>query len=268
MGSNGSGFGIGVGLASEPGAEIGPLLFARYAFPPNELGYCGPEDPEGKSLIASSKSTPEEIRPLARQFSAAWPYLELIAEANGIDDPLDERVVSAYWVGSELLDRVPPEAFSQSSIVRFEQRFGRTVEELTYPLFHGASLHHNFHVFSIYPWLGVLRKKHAEGPLQILEQCRIRWGRVISISSDAVSVTSQPLVFDGWRLSLGRERTEEVNLPPGSVEGRLGPGDQLEIGDWVTLHWGWLCERLTESSVLKLQSATSSILTAVNSVPR
>jgi hypothetical protein len=25
----------------------GPLLFARYAFPPNHYGYCGPEDADG-----------------------------------------------------------------------------------------------------------------------------------------------------------------------------------------------------------------------------
>ena len=25
----------------------GPVLFARYAFPPNQLGYCGPDDAAG-----------------------------------------------------------------------------------------------------------------------------------------------------------------------------------------------------------------------------
>ena len=29
----------------------GPALFARYAYPPNELGYCGPDDP---SVLPSS----------------------------------------------------------------------------------------------------------------------------------------------------------------------------------------------------------------------
>ena len=249
------------------GSEIGPLLFARYAFPPNELGYCGPEAAAEKSLFASANARPEEIRPLARQFSAAWPYLELIAEANELVDPLDQRVVSAYWVGNELLGRVTLEAFANSTIVRFEQRFGRSVEDLTFPLLHGATLHHNFHVFAIYPWLGVLRNKNTAGPLQILEQCRIRWGRVMSISSDALMVASQFLVFDGWRLSLGEERIEKVHIPPGSIEGRLGPGDRIEVGDWVTLHWGWLCERLENDSLLGLQSTTSSIMSAVNFHP-
>ncbi len=250
------------------GSEIGPLLFARYAFPPNELGYCGPEDAAGKLLFASGSATPEEIRPLARQFSAAWPYLELIAEANELADPLDQRVVSAYWVGNELLASVAVEAFANSTIVRFEQRFGRSVEDLTYPLLHGATLHHNFHVFAIYPWLGVLRNKHTEGPLQILEQCRIRWGRVMSISSDAIMVASQFLAFDGWRLSLGEERIEKVHIPPGSAEGLLGASDRLQVGDWVTSHWGWLCERVEVYSLLQLRSTTASIISAVNSLPQ
>ena len=44
---------------------------------------------------------------MARCFSGAWPYLELIASANAIADPLDARVLEAYWVGSELLEGIP-----------------------------------------------------------------------------------------------------------------------------------------------------------------
>ena len=43
---------------------------------------------------------------LVQAFSGAWPYLELISAGCDIGDPLDQRVVEAYWVGNELLDRV------------------------------------------------------------------------------------------------------------------------------------------------------------------
>ena len=46
------------------------------------------------------------LRALAQQFAGAWPYLQLIASATGLDDPLDRRVVEAYWVGSPRLDQV------------------------------------------------------------------------------------------------------------------------------------------------------------------
>ena len=73
------------------------VLFARYAFPPNELGYCGPAD-----------TAPPELASHAKEFDGAWPYLRAIAEAAEIGDPLDEEVVRSYWVGGPQLDRVDP----------------------------------------------------------------------------------------------------------------------------------------------------------------
>ena len=85
----------------------GDVLFARYAFPPNELGYCGPDDPGVLLEHATSGSvTPAEMERRARLFDGAWVYLELIAASAGIADPMDARVVEAYWIGNELLDTV------------------------------------------------------------------------------------------------------------------------------------------------------------------
>src|SRR3954453_13063740 len=84
----------------------GPVLFARYAFPPNSHGFCGPADSGG--LFEYGVAVIDDgVQPsLARQFAVAWPYLELIAGATGTPDPLDRPVVEAYWVGSSRLDRV------------------------------------------------------------------------------------------------------------------------------------------------------------------
>ena len=43
------------------------------------------------------------------------PYLRLIAAANGIADPLDRRVVEAYWLGNGLLERTDLPAFTARS---------------------------------------------------------------------------------------------------------------------------------------------------------
>src|ERR1039458_5353739 len=89
----------------------GPLLFARYAYPPNALGYCGPGDSQSLLELGAdpgSVGNDEGLRRLARRFEGAWPYVELIAAANRIEDPLDLRVVEAYWIGNELLDRRRP----------------------------------------------------------------------------------------------------------------------------------------------------------------
>lgn len=88
----------------------GAALFARYAFPPNELGYCGPDGAQVLLEQGLEGSDGEEIARRARLFDGAWPYLEIIAAAAGLDDPLDRRVVEAYWIGNELLELVDPAA--------------------------------------------------------------------------------------------------------------------------------------------------------------
>ena len=71
------------------GMSGGALLFARYAYPPNALGYCGAG--ENRTLLEYGEAGVSDggLVQLARSFEGAWPYLELIAGANGIDDPLD-----------------------------------------------------------------------------------------------------------------------------------------------------------------------------------
>jgi hypothetical protein len=104
------------------------VLFARYAFGPNRLGLCGPED--WRSLLelgvagaAEAGSRAMEIdrglRDLAARFEGAYPYLQLIAAAHGIADPMDRRVVDAYWIGNQLSDRVDPGLLRRSMSDRF-----------------------------------------------------------------------------------------------------------------------------------------------------
>jgi Family of unknown function (DUF6390) len=75
----------------------GPLLFARYAYAPNALGYCGADEPRTLLEYGDAKESDRGLAELARTFEGAWPYLQLIASANRIEDPLDPRVVDAYW---------------------------------------------------------------------------------------------------------------------------------------------------------------------------
>ena len=83
-----------------PAGLHGWELFARFAFPPNELGYCGPPD----ATVLLPGGGRDEIVGHAQGFDGAWPYLEEIAAAAGIDDPMDAEVVRSYWVGGPLLD--------------------------------------------------------------------------------------------------------------------------------------------------------------------
>jgi len=237
----------------------GPVLFARFAFPPNHLGYCGPDDSESVRGYAESGAGDRGLVELARRFTGAWPYLQLIAGASRIADPLDARVVRAYWIGGPPLERVEPSLLAAHLEERFRRRVGRHWTDLAALAMAGARPHHNFHVFGVYPWVGLLRAGITEEPLRVLDRCRIRWGRVLDVLGDTVMVRSQSLEWDGFGLALGRVQTEQVRRGPGVCAGR---------GDAVALHWDWVCHRLAPSGLDALRRATARQLAVVNAAPR
>lgn len=245
------------------GDTPGPVLFARYAYPPNALGYCGPEDPEGLRQMASSGGPVDDLGRLARRFEGAWPYLQLIAACNGISDPLDARVVRAYWTGNELVARVPAPVLARSLADRFEHRAGRRFEPMVSSVWAGVP-HHNLHVFAVYPWLGLLRAG-VEGPaLDVLDRCRIRLGVVVAVQGDTVAVRERPLTFHGSRLGVGPSRIGSARR---TTDGS-GFGAGLVPGDLVSLHWDWVCDRLSAGEARWLLACTRRNLDAVNQTAR
>ncbi|MGH8932553.1 MAG: DUF6390 family protein [Egibacteraceae bacterium] len=239
----------------------GPVLFARYAYAPNELGYCGPADHRAVLEYGAGGVADGGLRHLARGFGGAWPYLQLIAGSNGIGDPLDRRVVESYWVGSDLLDRVDLTTFGHSLSDRFRGPAGRHWRDLAETIPAGGAAHHSFHVLCVYPWVGMLGEgRGGDQPLHVLDQCRIRWGQVISISAGEAVVRSQPLCYTDHVLSLGPERPETAIV---AVDG-MGFTTDLQPGDWVSLHWRWVCDRLTPRQLRFLRGYTARTLRMVN----
>jgi hypothetical protein len=238
----------------------GALRFAAYAYPPNALGYCGPDASLQLLQHVSAGSDDPDLRRLARGFEGAWPYLELIAGANRIGDPLDARVVEAYWVGNELLHRVGPRLLGDSLESRFRDRAGRAWPRLVDAVPAGAVPHHSFHVFGVYPWLGLLREGRLDEPLQVLDRCRIRWGQVLDVVGGQALVRSRPLRWDGRRLLLGDPTEEQVMVRRDG----LGLAGELRSGDWCSLHWDWVCERLDRRGLTALSRFTTAQLAVAN----
>jgi uncharacterized protein DUF6390 len=181
----------------------GPLLFARYAYPPNSLGYCGTDETHLLLEYGAAHASDGGLAEAARTFEGAWPYLTLIAGANEITDPLDPRVVEAYWVGNDLLDRVPAGDLARHVEDRFRGRIGRSWQRVVDAVGAGAVPHHTFHVFAVYPWLGLMRTGVVDEPLHVLDRCRTTPALVESTSEDSARVLVRPLVWDGRRLALG-----------------------------------------------------------------
>lgn len=248
----------------------GTEMFVRYAYPPNERGYCGPSDSASLLTYGQGGAADAGFRTVAQAFTGAWPYLELIAAAASIPDPLDSRVVEAYWVGNELLDQVSPTALAST----MEGLFRRSVGQFSKLALGGVTnglAHHSFHVFCIYPWVGLLgnQRMHTHA-LNVLDKCRIRAAQVVEVADGRVTVESQPLSYDDGRLTLGPAVREVTNgsvtngaVTNGASDG-AGPVDDLAVGDWVALHWDWICDRLTEGHIGALHRYTSHHLTIVN----
>jgi hypothetical protein len=237
----------------------GPLLFARYAYPPNALGLCGAEESRTLLEYGSANESDAGLAELARAFEGAWPYLTLIAGANGIRDPLDPRVVEAYWVGNSLLEGVSSHALAHHVEDRFKGRVGRSWERIVDAVAAGAVPHHTFHVFAVYPWLGLLRTGNVAQPLSVLDRCRITPALVETVDGETVTVLAPSLRWDGKTLALGPWQRRSARTQADGL-GFVAP----TTGDWVSLHWDFVCDRLTPAQAATLLRASRRALAAAN----
>jgi hypothetical protein len=224
----------------------GTLRFIRYGFMPNRLEYCGPSG-ENRTLFdyAVENISDGGLPPLLRKFNGALPYLQLIARANGIADPFDTRVVEAYWIGNELLDGVEVRQLYDALLERFgKQLTGRTRELVLGKAPAGAHPHHSFHVLDVHSRVGEL-----ELTLDRLDNCRVSWGRVAAVLGSELLVERVPLLLAAGKLELGPPRQERMMR---QLDGR-GFADHAEAGDWVSMHWGWVCEVLDDRQQRNLE---------------
>ncbi len=234
----------------------GMLLFIKYAFMPNNLGYCGGTENEVLFEHAVEGRPDPRLAPMLVKFTGAVPYLRTIAAANGIADPFDPRVVEAYWIGNELLRGVEAGDLYRS----LEERFGAHLpaklrDQVLRKPPAGAKPYHLFHVLDVY--------RHLEADsvgMAAMESCRISWGQVREVDGASVTVVRQPLVLVDGKLALGEARAERVLR---AFEGR-GFADELTAGDWVSIHWGWICETLDARRLANLRNASASALALAN----
>ena len=252
------------------------MLFARYAFGPNRLGLCGPEDWRSLLELGAAATTADEadsptrsqaleidhgLRDLAAGFEGAYPYLELIASAHGIEDAMDLRVVDAYWIGNALSDRVDPGLMTTSIDSRFRaQLLPEAWKWLEGKPEAGAHPTHAFHVFDVFPRVGLMRGGAVTDAVGLMDSCRIRWGRVLEVSGESLVVNAVPLALTDGKLALAEPKVQTVRR---WLDG-AGFVSDVEIGDVVSLHWNWACEVLSPERLEALQRRTLHQLELAN----
>lgn len=255
------------------GQADGALLAARYAFMPNRLRYCGGDSNAELFEYAAQGVSDDGLKEMLVEFETMYPYLRLIAEANKIVDPFDYRVVEAYWLGNELLENISMNNFYRYLVdaqhlkkklkpAQLEKVFGKI------PL--GAKPHHSFHVFNIPKRTGHYPIEHT---LKTMDECRIGWGKIVSLPED---------IFSGDKETINFTKKIEVISPSLSVvldKVILNQGQKksvwleiknksfikdLKVGDWVSIHWGWVCDILEKKQVDNLEKWTRYNLSLLN----
>lgn len=234
----------------------GLLLFIQYGFMPNHLGYCGGNENQLLLEHAVAGDADPALGSLLAKFTGAFPYLRTIANANGIANPFDSRVVEAYWIGNPLLDRVQSSELSRS----IEERFGRQLtpkmrEQILSKPPQGARPFHLFHVIDVYRHL-----ESKEISMAAMENCRISWGKVRKVEGAELLVDRRPLVAENGKLRLAEPRAEKVLR---SVDGK-GFVDNVQPGDVVSIHWGWACDVLDGRKLAALTRYTRQHLDLAN----
>lgn len=244
-------------VATPPWSIVGTSRFIRYAFMPNRLHYCGGDDNHAIFDYALAAVREPPVETMLRKFSGAMPYLTLIARGNGIADPFDDRVVEAYWIGNELLDRVEVGDLYESLRDRFAKQLSPKLMNLVAgkaPA--GGRPHHSFHVFDVWRNVNPL----SGDVLATLDNCRISWGKVLMVDGGELVVERQPLILHDGKLLLDAPRTERVLR---QIDGH-GFADAAGPGDWVSLHWGWVCEALSERQQRNLERYTRDHVALAN----
>jgi len=232
------------------GAEV----CARYAFAPNLYHYCGPDTGGELGEYLQAELVDDKLIEYLTKFETLYPYLKAIAVANGIKDPLDKRVVEAYWVGNGLLERVGEKAMYAALVEgqRLPKRLPKKEMRTLLPkIDQQARLHHSFHVLNVFTRTGHHTVKQTVGSM---DACRISWGQLIN---DKCQISGQKLIYEKGKLKL-------IPIVKEVVVAQEALGKRLKPGDFVSVHWGFVCDKLNEGQVKQLEKYTLHHLRLAN----
>lgn len=175
-------------------------------------------------------------------------------------DPLDARVVEAYWLGNEYLSHVAAQAHHRDLEARFRDRARHDEWRwLEAKADSDVRVHHSFHVLEVLPRIGLIRGGLPADMLGVLERCLIRPGQVVAVADEALEVAVPPLEMVDGGLRLGEPRLERLALTAGE-----GYGDDLVAGDLVALHSARVCGRLSPVQAARLQAVTERNIGVAN----
>lgn len=224
----------------------------RFSLPPNSLGYCGRNSaPEKfKSCVIEGKCS--GVEPELKKFIVLHPYLNTISKLL-MTPKFSYKVSEAYWLGNNELKKIKPEDYG----VLLKNFVKQGV-----PAWLVGELEKNppkefipTHLFQVLH-VGVGR---ASGSvpynIKTINNCMVRWGKVIEISDGKVKVDLKSLKKNGKKYTLVK-KIEKASIVPGFLRG-------LKKGSVVAVHWGQAIKILNADEVRKITYWTKKVLSSL-----
>ncbi|MDP2932756.1 MAG: DUF6390 family protein [bacterium] len=238
----------------------GILRCSRYSFGPNRLHYCGPDANSELLSYISHQTADPGLEAILGKFRTLFPYLKLIAQANRIQDPFDDRVVEAYWIGNRMLDNIGKQSLYDHLIDELELKKrlpAAHFNELADKIAGNAVPHHSFHVLNIWTRTGHDQRAHT---LASMDSCRIAWGKVATVDGPNITVETEPLVIQNGKLVLGKPIQKKLLR---RLESQTDIED-LRPGNLITIHWDVPCEVVAPAEIAQLKKYTLQSIAFAN----
>ncbi len=241
----------------------GALLHAKHAFMPNKLGYCGPDDRGAILRHLQESSINDNLVVTLKNFEAAYPFIRLIGKSNGMQ-PFDRKVTEAYWIGNELLGNVAPEEFYDFTLKDLKKKNSAEIRNLFLNLRDRAKPHHTFSVISTAKSV-ISDFHHSSNPdptkiAEVMDNCRISWGEVLKVEKDSLSVKYKPLQLVDGLIDLSKKGVKKKV----KYDRTVPPFENVSPGDFVSIHWNFACEVLSEAQVNNIRKYTKEDASSTN----
>lgn len=240
--------------------QSGLTLCSRFAFPPNSLSLCGPDKQKDLKWYTTSTRVDKGTQEILTKFSTLYPYLSLIAYENNIKSPFAPEVVEAYWLGNNLLNTVRQKKYinTLSESIGLKKKLKRkSLESVFQKIVQGGLPHHSYHVLNIYKRTGHLDINQT---VETMDACIINWGKIIKINVGSLLVETNPLRLTGNKLTFDKPILRKI-IAQGNNDLLFA---KLKVGDWVSYHWGYFCQKLNPDQLRNLSYYTKLSLLFAN----
>jgi len=227
-------------------------LAARFALPPNSLGYCGKDTAPAKFIDCAIHGKCGGVEQEMEKFIVLNPYLETMLRVTGLKK-YSLKNVEAYWLGNEMLAKAKLKHY-QILLDNFTKQGvpGWLVTELKQKVPKSFIPFHLFQVLHV----GVGR---ASGSvpynIETINNCMVRWGKVVKLKGLQITVNICQLekLKHKFQITFGNE---EFSYREDFLTG-------LKVGDVVAVHWKQVVKKLTPREVKNLEVWTGRTIETV-----